>query len=63
MKYYTLFLSKNLGKMLQNLPSAAVVIGALRVKTFMTTSFGHKSNNMDFFIFVNVFINVNFCKI
>ena len=31
MKYHTLFLEK-LGKMLQNLSSAAVVIGALRVK-------------------------------
>ena len=30
MKYHTLFLSK-LGKMSQNLSSAAVVIGALRV--------------------------------
>ena len=31
MKYHTLFFRK-LGKMSQNLPSAAVVIGALRVK-------------------------------
>ena len=31
MKYYTLFF-RNIGKMLQNLSSAAVVIGALRVK-------------------------------
>ena len=31
MKYHTLFFFK-FGKMLQNLPSAAVVIGALRVK-------------------------------
>ena len=31
MKYHTLFFSK-LGKMLQNLSSAAVVTGALRVK-------------------------------
>ena len=31
MKYHTLFFH-NLGKMLQNLSSAAVVIGALRVK-------------------------------
>ena len=34
MKYHTLFLSK-LGKILQNLPSAAVVIGPLRVKKGM----------------------------
>ena len=32
MKYHTLFFRK-LGKMLENLSSASVVIGALRVKT------------------------------
>ena len=32
MKYPTLFFLKKLEKMLQNLSSAAVVIGALRVK-------------------------------
>ena len=32
MKYHTLFFQK-LGKMSQNLSSAAVLIGALRVKT------------------------------
>ena len=32
MKYHTLFSVKILGKMLQNLSSAEVVIGALRVK-------------------------------
>ena len=32
MKYHTLFVFRKLGKMLQNLPSAAAVIGALRVK-------------------------------
>ena len=33
MKYHTLFFFRNLGKMLQNLSSAADVIGALRVKS------------------------------
>ena len=33
MKYHTSFL-QNIGKMSQNLSSAAVVIGALRVKAF-----------------------------
>ena len=32
MKYHTLFFFRKLGKMSQNLSSAAVVIGALRVK-------------------------------
>ena len=32
MKYHSLFFFQNFRKMLQNLPSAAVVIGALRVK-------------------------------
>ena len=32
MKYHTLYFSKKLGKMSQNLLSAAVVIGSLRVK-------------------------------
>ena len=32
MKYHTLFFFKKIGKLSQNLSSAAVVIGALRVK-------------------------------
>ena len=36
MKYHTLFYFPKLGKMSQNLKSAAVVIGALRVKPFST---------------------------
>ena len=39
MKYHTLFLK--LGKMLQNLSSAAVVIGALRVNCFFSMLFYH----------------------
>ena len=37
MYYLTLFLSK-IGKMSRNLSSAAVVIGALRVKLYMSTA-------------------------
>ena len=33
MKFHTLFFFKELGGMLQNLSSASVVIGALRVKS------------------------------
>ena len=35
MKYHTLFFFQKLGKISPNLSSAAVVIGALRVKTFL----------------------------
>ena len=38
MLYQTLFFRK-FGKMLQNLPSAVVVIGALRVKIFVLSFF------------------------
>ena len=40
MKYHTLFFRK-LGKMSQNLSSAAVVMGALRVNPFSQTDFFH----------------------
>ena len=39
MKYPTSFLSKKNGKMWQNLSSAAVVIGALRVNSFHAAIF------------------------
>ena len=38
MKYHTLFFFSEIGKILQNLPSAAVVIGALRVNIFAMQS-------------------------
>ena len=45
MKYHTLFFSK-IGKMSQNLSSAAVVIGPLRVKTGFTVYVIDKYQNL-----------------
>ena len=36
MKYHTLFFFQKFGKMLKNLSSAAVVIGALRVNEYLS---------------------------
>ena len=45
MKYHTLFFFQKLGKMSQNLSSAAVVIGALRVNSSSPSQTDEKSQN------------------